>query len=423
MASGLSGAGVALGTAIGGGVVAIVSKISEVVVDFVKETIAGSEELTAAWGELTGTFSELVGSITGTSGTVKEQLSEMFAPIIKGVLEFVTTYVQSFKALVEQAKPYIDASKEAITGIVEGAQPYFDAFLSGVQAVMSNVGYAIQAGVENFSRIKEAVLNMTAPVIAALQTIPGYISAAFGSTQVQTLVSWGEAIKANVTDALELAGLFIRNWPDFLDIAATEINQTINDIGAYFNTIPENAQIVGMYLAQNWKALVVDAISAVGRAFVNLGDNIGKLAFAIQDFFAGKGWHFDPTDLMEGFKATADKLPELAKPKFQDVSSQAIKEINEKIAQQELNRKPFKLELTEKKKTAEDVAAKQAEAGAAFKSQTMGSADFASKLRESILSKDKDDVPKQQLKTQERIAKAAEDTAEAVKKPKPATLG
>jgi hypothetical protein len=420
MAGGLSAAGVALGTAIGGGVVGIVTKLAETVVDFVKDTVQGSEELTAAWGELTGTFSEVIGVITGTAGSVKEQLSGMFAPAIKSGIEFASYYVRALKGLVELAKPYIDAAKEGLTSIVSKAQPYFDAFQAGVTVVFSNVGIAIQSGVAYFEKIKTAVTGMAGPVIAQLQKIPGYIQAAFGSSQVQTVAAWGAAIKEWVIDKVELAGVFIRNWPDFFEIAAIQINQEINNIGAVLNTIPENAQIVGQYLAKNWKELIIDAISAVAQGFMNLGENIGNLAIAIRDFFQGKGWHFDFKPLLEGFKATADKLPELAKPKFQDVSSQAIKEINDRIAQQELNRKPFKLEVQEKKKVAEEVAAKQSDA---FKSRTLGVADIRADIISGIFSKDKDDVPKAQLKTQERIAKASEETAAEVKKPRAAKFG
>jgi hypothetical protein len=420
MTSGLGAAGVALGTAIGGGVVGIVTKMAEVVTNFIKETIQGSEELTGSWNELTATFSEIITSITGTAGTVKEQLSGMFAPAIKGGLEFVTHYLGVLKGIVELAKPYIEAAKEGLTSIVAKAQPYFDAFQAGVTVVFFKIGIANQSGVAYFYKIKTAVMGMAGPVIAQLQKIPGYISAAFGSSQVQTVAAWGVAVKEWVIDKVELAGVFIRNWPDFFEIAAIEINQQINNIGAVLNTIPENAQIVGNYLAKNWKELIIDAISAVEQGFINLGENIGNLAISIRDFFQGKGWHFDFKPLLEGFKATADQLPELAKPKFQDVSSQAIKEINDKIAQQELNRKPFKLDVQEKKKVAEEVAAKQSEG---FKSRTLGVADVRADIISGILNKDKDDVPKAQLKTQERIAKAAEDTATEVKKPAKARFG
>ena len=423
MASGLGAAGVALGTAIGGGVIGIVTKLTDVVVDFIKETVGGSEELTAAWGELTGTFSELVSAVTGTTGTVKEQLSEMFKPAIGDVIEFVTRYVRALQSLVALAKPWIDAAKEGIKSIVDKAQPAFEAFQGVVVTVFQNVGYAVQAGVEHFAAIKESVQAALAPAIALLQQVPGYIAAAFGSTQVQSVIGFGTAIKEWVTDKIELAGLFIRNWPDFFSIAAIEINQQISDIGAMLATIPANAQIVGNYIANNWRQLISDALQATGRGFLNLAENIGNLATSIKDFFEGKGWHFDFKPLLEGFKATADKLPELAKPKFEDVSSQAVKEYFDKIDAQEQNRKPFKLAVSEKKKTADEVAAKTAEAQAAFKSQTFGSADLRSKILEGIYSKDKSDIPKSQLEEQKKGNTHLEKIAEEVKKPKAATLG
>ena len=422
MASHLGAAGVALGSAIGGGILGIVSTAAEAVIGFVKETVAGSEELMAAWNELTGTFSELVSTVTGIGGSVKEQLQAMFKPAIADAIEFVSRYVRALQSLVALAKPWIDAAKEGLMSIVALAQPYFDAFQEAVVVVFRNIGIAVQAGAEQWGNIKSAVISATAPVIAILQTIPGYIAAAFGSSQVQTVVAWGTAIKEWVMDKIELAGLFVRNWPDFFNIAAIEINQKVNDIGAALATIPENLQIIGTYIATNWRALIVDAVSATGAAFLNLGTNVGNLAAAIKGFFEGKGWHFDFTPLLDGFKATADKLPELAKPKFQDVSSQAIKEINDKINQQELNRKPFKLEVAEKKKVSEEVAAKAAEQNA-FKSTTMSSADLRSKIIEGIFNKEKSDVPKSQLEEQKKTNTNLEKLTEEVKKPKAAKLG
>jgi hypothetical protein len=421
MASGLGSAGVALGTAIGGGVLGIVTSVSSTVIDFVKDTVKGSEDLTTAWNDLTSTFGEILSAVSGTSGSVKEQLTAMFAPAIGKAIEFVSGYVRAIQSMVALAKPWIDSAKEGLESIVAQAQPVFDAFQSTVVVVFQNVGVAVQAGVEHFARVKEAVINATGPAIALLQQIPGYVAAAFGSTQVQTIVQWGTAIKEWVVDKIELAGLFIRNWPDFFDIAAIEINQQISNISAIIGTIPENAGIVANYIANNWRQLIVDALSATGKAFMNLGENIGNLAVSIKDFFAGKGWHFDFKPLLDGFKATADKLPELAKPKFQDVSSQAIKEINDKIAAQEANRKPFKLEIAEKKKVAEEVAAKAPDA--AFKSQTMGVADLRTKIIEGIFSKDKSDIPKQQLKEQKDTNTHLETIAKNSDKKNTAVLG
>ncbi len=386
----LATAAVAMGTAIGSGVAGIVTKAAELTFDFVKETIKGSEELSESWAGLTGTFQGLVSSITGVPGEVGKQLAEMFTPVISQGIEFAQQVIGAVTDIVTQTKPWIDAIKTNLTGMVAGAQPYVEAFGAGVAAAFVNIGVAISAGVEHFERVKATWSAVAESATASFSQITTSIAQAFGSSQVQTLAAWGQAAKEYVGDTIELIGMLVRNWPDFFDIAAIQINQKITDIGSYFQALVANAGQVGDYLANNWRELIIDALDAVATGFQNLGANIGRLAVSIKDFFAGKGWNFDFKPLLDGFKSTADKFPELIKPSFTDVSSAAIAELQAKIADQEANVKPFEFKKREKEKVAEEVAAKQAEGKDAFKSQTFGAADLHSRLQAGILSKEGD---------------------------------
>ena len=158
---------------------------------------------------------------------------------------------------------------------------------------------------------------------------------------------------------------------------------------------------------------MVDAASAIGTAFMNLGENIGRLSESIVKFVQNptKGFQFAWKPLLDGFEATADKLPEMIKAKLTtlDITPQL-----DAIAAAEANRKkPAEAAAKKTKAVAEEVAA----SGDKFKSQSIGVAEFASKLREGIFS-DKDDTPKKTLAASERTATAAEQTAKnTAKKP------
>jgi hypothetical protein len=63
-------------------------------------------------------------------------------------------------------------------------------------------------------------------------------------------------------------------------------------------------------------------------AMINLGTNIRNLWKAILDFIAGKGWKFDATPMLEGFKSSVKEMPEFVKA--QDLGDFGLNEILDK---------------------------------------------------------------------------------------------
>jgi len=138
-----------------------------------------------------------------------------------------------------------------------------------------------------------------------------------------TVVDWAdrskEAIQGfadGIQSGFNFAGSVVRNFGLYWDIAALQAREFVINTVRWIGTIPENLVIIGEYIANNWTKLIADGLNAVGALFSNLGKNIGEFAIAVWEFIKDptKGFTFNFTPLLEGFKATADQLPELIKP-------------------------------------------------------------------------------------------------------------
>jgi hypothetical protein len=125
-----------------------------------------------------------------------------------------------------------------------------------------------------------------------------------------------------LTGAMERVAVGIRNWPDVWELAKLAVQEKLINIGEYLAVFPINLGLIADYIANNWTNLLIDAFNAVGSTIHNLGTNIGNLFVATQNFLAGQGWDFEWTPLLDGFQATAEKLPELIKPELTSLADE-----------------------------------------------------------------------------------------------------
>lgn len=253
------------------------------------------------------------------------------------------------------------------------------------------------------------------PAIASLATLAADAAtglvAAFESSR-ETFRSFSDG----VVEAVATIGVAWRNLPDLWEITVIKAREMGQNLMAIFAVIPENLAIIATYIAGNWRELITDAINAVGTVFGNLGDNLARLAAAIVGFLTDptKGFEFEWKPLLDGFQATAQSLPELARPAL--VSLQAeIDEAAGRIADREAKRAS---DLADRAKAAAAPAKKAAESAAKktkdFKSEATDVSEFALKMRSAIYEGAADDTPKKQLEEQKKIRAAAEKTAQAL---------
>jgi hypothetical protein len=226
-----------------------------------------------------------------------------------------------------------------------------------------------------------------------------------------------ESFAAGVSEGAQTVGIMWRNLADIWQIVQLKAIEMAQNVVNAMATIPENLAIIATYIGGNWVKINLDAANAVGRIFLNLGRDIYALGQAIAEFLSDpmKGFHVDFKPLLEGFKATADALPELIKPRLVSMQNE-IDKVTARISDREAAARQDG-KSADAAQAAKAIATATAKKQKEFKSETMGSADFATQLRMAIFDKSgKDDIPNEQLKTQQRIAAAVEQTAAAMAK-------
>lgn len=209
-----------------------------------------------------------------------------------------------------------------------------------------------------------------------------------------------------LTSAMDTVGMVLRNWPDVWEIAKLSILEKIINIGEYIATLPENLGIIAEYVAGNWKEMLVDAFNAVATVLHNLGDNIGRFAYAVYQFMKDptKGFQFEWGSLTEGFEATAAALPQMIKPHLTSLQDE-IEAAGGRINERERRRAEG---LAKNARAAGEHPGKETKHEE--KAKSSGLAEFAADLRAKQRD-GKDSVPAKQLTALEKIVKAVEAKA------------
>lgn len=83
------------------------------------------------------------------------------------------------------------------------------------------------------------------------------------------------------------------------------------------------------WFARNWSNVIQDVASFQRTVFANMGKNILEFFKAFKDMLAGKGFTFEWTGLTEGFKATMEELPNIAKRALTENEKHMINQINQ----------------------------------------------------------------------------------------------
>jgi hypothetical protein len=206
--------------------------------------------------------------------------------------------------------------------------------LRGLAVAEGDLAATIEAPANAFRRFQGNLINTAGSIgttllpaiqkgIGLLNEFASWVGQAFERNKgaIDTFVS-------NLGQGIDMAGAILRNLPVAWEIVKLKFIEGASNILSVIETIPANLKIIGEWVKNNWSQLIVDGVKMAGSAFENLGVNIGNLWTAMQDFLSGKGFNFEFTPLLDGFKATAEKLPDLVKPAF--VSMQ--KEIDAQLA-------------------------------------------------------------------------------------------
>lgn len=372
---------------------------------------AGSKIGTAFAGAL-GPIGLAFKAIEGLFGQLDEgnedvaALGEYWDAALKPVVEV-------FEDVLHSITEWITSMKKAATES-ETFQAILTTFTDYAAAGFDNLKTAVDQGVAVFTMLKTGIEDAFETAQIYIEGFQSDIQDAFAGSGLAPIMAWGELVQTWVIDKIELVGIFVRNWPDFFQIAWIKISEITANIVATLMTIPDNAKVIGEYIANNWVKLFIDAGNAISSLFFNVGTNLKNTWQAFMDYLKTGKFEVHFEDLLKDFKATADKLPALIQPALVSYEDR-IKEVTDRIGQR----------VFEKHAAKEKVGAGAAVTGGAqtdFKSRSFGAADFAAKIRADIFSP-KDDKDEKKIKAAERTAKATEEIATEIKRPKPAKAG
>ena len=253
-----------------------------------KELTEG-QKIQARASLITKQGSYALGNLAETAGSTKNQ----FRNFSGGVSNLATSIGTALL-------PAVDTVLGGLTSLTSG----IGAFVERNKASFEGMGQWLSGAFKNFG---EGISHIAGSVV----TTTGDIAAGLGLTSGAA----GE-FGAKMTEWSGMVAEAWRNLPEYLTVVWLGMKEKAMNLGEFIGTIPANLQQLGEYVAGNWKALIVDAITAVGMAFKNLGINLFNLSSAVIKFFSDPtgGFEFNWTPMLDGFKKTAAKLPEQIKP-------------------------------------------------------------------------------------------------------------
>lgn len=424
-----------------------VSKVDAIFGEFGKDQVAGAEEMARAYGlpkQAILDASASIGLVGKASGQSQQQASQMAGTMAKLAADASSFYnvpldvaLEKIRSgLVGESEPLrafgVLLSEDAVAaeamamGLAKSKKDLDEQAKVAARASLITKGLADAQGdlertagstANQWRKFSGTLENTAVSIGTSLSPAISAVTTALGD-MAQWVASSVEASKDSIRGWAESIAGAIRAVPDAWDtfvaglaVAFLKVEEWSTNTQAVFATIPGNLRIIGEWIGNNWTKMIADAVSAAGTAFRNLGDNIYRLGESIVAFLKdpSKGFSFEWKPLLDGFKATADQLPEMLRPSLVSMDG-AIAAVGE-----DLNRK-----ITGRAKAAADAGkaatapAKAAAQAAAkktqdFKSETSSVSEFALKVRSAIYEGGGDDTLKRQLGALEDIRKTLQE--------------
>jgi len=188
-------------------------------------------------------------------------------------------------------------------------------------------------GLENFSTaIGQVLLPAIQSGIKAFNELLASVVEVFESNR-PLIDGWANHLKA----AMDAVGFVVRNFGTIWQIAQLRITESLANVLAVVDTLPENFTRIASYIGRNWYQIIVDGLNATATAFQNFGENAARFGMAIWEAIQGNGFDFEWKPLLDGFQATAEALPKLLEPVWVSVQDE-IDKLGQAIANKELAR-------------------------------------------------------------------------------------
>jgi hypothetical protein len=293
-----------LGTSIGTMLLPALTKGLGVLVRFGTQSVQAFEASKVALGAFVARVSDQLGSGLSTSLGFATSAFETWGGTIKVAFLTVTTSVEGIFATFRQIPAVIDAT------FGEGSARSIALFAAAIAAATVTVSALSMAG-----GIASAVFGtLTAPVVLVGAAVAGAAVA----------VNYFTGTFTSLQDVVDTAGFVMRNFGSIVEIAVLMAREKLDTLVATFKLIPENLARIGNYFKKNWVDLIAEGIRQVTANFVNFSKAIAKFAANPMG-----GFHFEWSGMLDMFKASAAKLPEMLKPELKGMGDEIKKAFDE----------------------------------------------------------------------------------------------
>lgn len=299
----------------------------------------------AASAKTSAQLTKLAADASSTFNVSFEAASEKIAAALRGQSEPISAFgIDTQEAAVKQEAlrmGLIRAGQEMTTQQKVAARTAL--VIRGLAVAEGDLARTADAPANAFRRFQGTIKNVATSLgntlLPVVQKGLGLLNEFAAAVQDRLAANQAaiDGFVSSVSAGFDTLAVVVRNFPDSLEIVKLKFLEWGANLLAVVETIPANLGLIADYIAGNWRELIVDGVTAVGSVFQNLGTNLGNLWVAVQSFLAGEGFNFEWTPLLDGFKATAAKLPEIIKPELVSFQDQ-IDAVGARIAERETAR-------------------------------------------------------------------------------------
>ena len=289
------------------------------VTDFEDDATIGAAGVLATFTQIRGdTFKSAIVAAQDLSAVMGQDLQSSVVQVGKALND----PIKGITALSRVGVSFSEQQKQQIKQLMQVGD------IAGAQAVIlgelqKEFGGAAQAVSDPFTRmgnvigdIGESIGGAILPTLQAVaEMVASQVLPSIESVQTK-FAGVGDTIYSYVVPAIQKAIAYVTNWRAYAEIGILKVQLAFVQFGnTVAHVLTEMLPAYMEWFGNNWRALFTDLVSFTQTVFANLGENIGGAMTAIWDYIASGGTEslsLSWTPLLEGFKATAEALPQVA---------------------------------------------------------------------------------------------------------------
>ncbi len=287
--------------------------------DFEDDATIGAAGVLATFTQIRGeTFKSAIIAAQDLSSVMGQDLQSSVVQVGKALND----PIKGITALSRVGVSFSEQQKQQIKQLMSVGD------IAGAQAVIlaelqKEFGGAAQAVSDPFTRMANVIgdigESIGGAILPTLQAVAEMIASQVlpGIESVQAkFAGVGDTIYSHVVPAFQQAIAYVTNWRGYAEIGILKVELAFVQFGnTVAHVLTETLPAYMEWFGNNWRALFTDLVSFTQTVFANLGENIGSAMEAIWEYIASGGatsLSLSWTPLLEGFKATAEALPQVA---------------------------------------------------------------------------------------------------------------